>query len=69
VKPLQISEPASQELAEAVRWHEERRPGWGERLFDEVSRRSASSKPTLRSARPAAVACHLDNSRSGASRT
>jgi plasmid stabilization system protein ParE len=38
VKPLQISEPASQELAEAVRWYEERRPGWGARLFDAVSR-------------------------------
>jgi toxin ParE1/3/4 len=38
VKPLLISEPASQELAEAVRWHEERRPGWGERFFDEVIR-------------------------------
>jgi hypothetical protein len=38
VKPLQISEPASQELAEAVRWHENRRPGWGGRFFDEVIR-------------------------------
>lgn len=38
MKPLKISEPASQELAEAVRWHEERRPGWGERFFDEVVR-------------------------------
>jgi len=37
VKPLQISEPASLELAEAVRWHEERRPGSGARLFDAVS--------------------------------
>lgn len=35
--PLQISEPASLELAEAVRWHEERRPGWGGRLFDAVA--------------------------------
>ena len=34
--PLQISEPASLELAEAVRWHEVRRPGWGGRLFDAV---------------------------------
>ena len=25
-----------QELAEAVRWHEDRRPGCGGRLFDEV---------------------------------
>jgi plasmid stabilization system protein ParE len=38
VKPLQVSEPASLELAEAVRWYEERRPGWGARLFDAVSR-------------------------------
>jgi plasmid stabilization system protein ParE len=38
VKPLQISEPASRELAEAVRWYEERRPEWGARLFDAVSR-------------------------------
>lgn len=37
MKPLQISEPASIELAEAVRWYEERRPGWGGRLFDAVS--------------------------------
>lgn len=37
MKPRQISEPASLELAEAVRWYEERRPGWGARLFDAVS--------------------------------
>ena len=37
MKPLQISEAASQEVAEAVRWYEERRPGWGVRLFDAVS--------------------------------
>ena len=37
MKPLLISEPASLELAEAVRWHEERRPGWGGRLFDAVA--------------------------------
>jgi plasmid stabilization system protein ParE len=37
VKPLQISELASLELTEAVRWYEERRPGWGARLFDAVS--------------------------------
>jgi toxin ParE1/3/4 len=37
VTPLQISEPAALELAEAVRWYEERRPGWGARLFDAVS--------------------------------
>lgn len=38
MKPLQVSEPAARELAEAVRWYEERRPGWGVRLFDAVSR-------------------------------
>ena len=38
MKPLQISEPASRELAEAVQWYEDRRPGWGARLFDAVSR-------------------------------
>ena len=38
MKPLQLSEAASRELAEAVRWYEERRPGWGARLFDTVSR-------------------------------
>ena len=37
MKPLQVSEPASLELAEAVRWYEQRRPGWGARLFDAVS--------------------------------
>jgi toxin ParE1/3/4 len=37
VKPLQISEPAALELSEAVRWYEERRPGWGGRLFDAVT--------------------------------
>jgi plasmid stabilization system protein ParE len=38
VKPLHISIPAAQDLAEAVRWYDERRPGWGARLFDAVSR-------------------------------
>jgi toxin ParE1/3/4 len=37
VKSLQVSEPASLEFAEAVRWYEERRTGWGARLFDAVS--------------------------------
>ena len=37
MKPLLISEPASLELTEAVRWYEERRPGWGAKLFDAVS--------------------------------
>jgi len=36
VKPLTISAPASEELREAVRWHEERRPRWGAKLFDAV---------------------------------
>ena len=39
MKPLQISEPASLELVEAIRWYEERRPGWGAKLFDPVSQR------------------------------
>ena len=30
------SEPASLELADAIRWYEERRPGWGAKLFDAV---------------------------------
>lgn len=38
MKPLHVSEPASLELADAVRWYEERRPGWGARLFDAVVR-------------------------------
>ncbi len=38
MKPLQVSEPASRDLAEAVRWYEERRLGWGAKLFDAVSR-------------------------------
>ena len=37
MKPIQISEPAALELTEAVRWYEERRPGWGAKLFDGVS--------------------------------
>lgn len=37
MKPLQISEPASLEPTEAVRWYEARRPGWGAKLFDAVS--------------------------------
>jgi toxin ParE1/3/4 len=38
VKAFLFSDPASEELAEAVRWYEERRPGWGGRLFDAVAR-------------------------------
>ena len=37
MKPVSISAPASEELREAVRWAEERRPGWGARLFDAVT--------------------------------
>jgi plasmid stabilization system protein ParE len=37
VKPLLVSAIASQELAEAVRWYDERRPGWGRRLLNAVS--------------------------------
>lgn len=37
MKPLTISTAASEELTEAVRWTEARRPGWGERLFDAVT--------------------------------
>lgn len=59
MKPLQISEPASLELAEAVRWYEERRPRWGARLFDAVNATMAliESHPEIgspRRGRPAA---------------
>lgn len=37
MKPLRISEPASAELTEAVRWYESRRPGWGDRLLTAVT--------------------------------
>ena len=37
MKPLAISEPASEELREAVRWSEDRNPGWGAKLFGAVS--------------------------------
>ena len=37
MKPSQLSELASAELAEAVRWYEERRPGLGGRFFDAVN--------------------------------
>ena len=53
MKPLQISDPASLELAEAVRWHKVRRPGWGGRLFDTVARTLAliESHPEIGSPR------------------
>jgi plasmid stabilization system protein ParE len=37
VNPAQIGVLASAELAEAVRWYEERRPGLGGRFFDAVN--------------------------------
>ena len=37
MKPVQVGDAAAVELAEAVRWYEERRPGWGARLFDAVT--------------------------------
>ena len=37
VTPFQVSEPAAEELLEAVRWYEQRRPGWGGKLFDAVT--------------------------------
>ncbi len=38
MKPFLVSVPASAELTEAVRWYEARRPGWGGKLFDAVTR-------------------------------
>ena len=38
MKPFLLSTPASQELAEAVQWYEQRRPDWGGKLFDAVTR-------------------------------
>ena len=37
LKPFQFSDPATEELTEAVRWCEQRRPGWGGKLFDAVT--------------------------------
>lgn len=37
MSPLQISEPAALELTGAIRWYEERRPGWGAKLLEAVS--------------------------------
>lgn len=37
MKPLLINALASEEFREAVKWYEERRPGWGGKLFDAVS--------------------------------
>ena len=38
MKPFHFSAPAAEELTEAVRWYEHRRPGWGGKLFDAVTR-------------------------------
>ncbi len=38
MKAFNLSDPAAEELAAAVRWYEQRRPGWGGRLFDAVTR-------------------------------
>ena len=37
IRVLQTSEPASQELREAVQWYEARRPGLGGEFFDAVA--------------------------------
>lgn len=37
MRPIRISEPASDELGEAVRWYERRRVGLGGELFDAVA--------------------------------
>ena len=54
MKPLQVSEPASAELTEAVRWYEDRRPGWGARLFTAVNDTMAliEAHPEIGSPRP-----------------
>ena len=36
MKPVQFSQPASDELAEAIRWYEDRRTGLGRELYDAV---------------------------------
>jgi toxin ParE1/3/4 len=38
VKPVQFGEPASEELAEAVRWYEMRRSGLGGEFYDAIVR-------------------------------
>ena len=37
MKPFRFSEPASAELADAVRWYEQQRLGLGAELFDAVA--------------------------------
>jgi plasmid stabilization system protein ParE len=36
VKPLQLSDPATAELIDAVRWYEQHRAGLGAELFDAI---------------------------------
>jgi len=38
VKPVQFSQPASEEFAAAVRWYEMRRPGLGGDFYDAIVR-------------------------------
>lgn len=35
--PLRVAEPAAAELADAVRWHEEKRPGLGIELYELIT--------------------------------
>jgi toxin ParE1/3/4 len=37
VKPFQLSDPASAELIEAIRWYERQRAGLGGELFDAIT--------------------------------
>lgn len=37
MKPVQLSEPAATELAEAIRWYEQQRAGLGAELYDAIS--------------------------------
>ncbi|MCR4374699.1 MAG: type II toxin-antitoxin system RelE/ParE family toxin [Acidobacteria bacterium] len=37
MKPLKVGGLAALEFREAVRWYEERRPGWGSKLFDAIA--------------------------------
>ena len=37
MKPFHLSDPASAELAEAIRWYEQQRSGLGGELFDAIS--------------------------------
>ena len=37
MKPFQLSDPASAELTDAIRWYEQLRPGLGGELFDAIT--------------------------------